>query len=174
MVRKVPGLSKTKPSQKSLKAIILLFVVFRYAISQQGQPNQNDNDSLLAERVMKLICPKLHEHCQAQTTVDATFLKSAKGLFRAPCPNLSLQLCAKVNLINQGRGLAATVRFTEHKIICHGCVKVVKIGRMEGFVDVVLALFISLIATGCVRFLFRIVCWFKIMIDVIIITNIAG
>ena len=131
MVRKVPGLSKAKPSQKSLKAIILLFVVFRYAISQQGQPNQNDNDSLLAERVMKLICPKLHEHCQAQTTVDVTFLKSAKGLFRAPCPNLSLQLCAKVNLINQGRGVPATVRFTELKIICRRCVKVEKIGRIE-------------------------------------------
>jgi len=108
-----------------------LFVIFRYAISQQGQPNQNDNDSLLAERVMKLICPKLHEHCQAQTTVDVTFLKSAKGLFRAPCPNLSLQLCAKVNLINQGRDVFATVRFTEHKIICRGRVNLAKVGRME-------------------------------------------
>lgn len=174
MVRKVPGLSKAKPSQKSLKAIILLFVVFRYAISQQGQPNQNDNDSLLAERVMKLICPKLHEHCQARTTVDATFLKSAKGLFRAPCPNLSLQLCAKVNLINQGRGALATVRFTELKIIYRERVKLARIGRIENFVAVVLALFIGLIATGFVRFLFCIACWFKFMIDVIIITNIAG
>jgi len=174
MVRKVPGLSKAKPSQKSLKAIILLFVVFRYAISQQGQPNQNDNDSLLAERVMKLICPKLHEHCQAQTTIDATFLKSPKGLLRAPCPNLSLQLCAKVNLINQGRGVPATVRFTEHKIICRRCVKVEKIGRIEGLLGVVLTLFIGLITTVCVRLLFCIACWFKIMIDIIIITNIAG
>lgn len=130
MVRKVPGLSKAKPSQKSLKAIILLFVIFRYAISQQGQPNQNNNDSLLAERVMKLICPKLHEHCQAQTTIDATFLKSAKGLFRATCPNLSLQLCAKVNLINQEGAIPATVRFTELKIICCGDVVLGKTGQI--------------------------------------------
>ena len=80
---------------------------------------------------MKLIYPKLHEHCQAQTTIDATFLKSAKGLFRAPCPNLSLQLCAKVSLINQGRDVLATVRFTELKIIYCMHIKVESIGKIE-------------------------------------------
>jgi len=79
---------------------------------------------------MKLICPKLHEHYQAQTTIDATFLKSAKGLFRAPCPNLSLQLCAKVKLINQEGAIPATVRFTELKIICCGDVVLGKTGRI--------------------------------------------
>ena len=101
MVRKVPSLSKAKPSQNSLKAIILLFVVFRYAISQQGLPNQSDNDSLLAERVMKLMRPKLHEHCPTQTAFAAPFLRSAMGPFRVPYPNLSLQL-GRVNLSNQG------------------------------------------------------------------------
>jgi len=37
--KKGSRLSKAKPGQNSLKAIILLFVVFRYAISQQGQAN---------------------------------------------------------------------------------------------------------------------------------------
>ncbi len=79
---------------------------------------------------MKLIYPKPHEHCQTQTTIDSTFLKSAKGLFRAPYPNLSLQLGAKVILINQGRGVPATVRFTELKIIYCTHANVGKIEQM--------------------------------------------
>lgn len=48
----------------------------------------------------KVDCPKLHEHCPTQTTFVTPFLRSAMGPFRVPYPNLSLQLGAKVNLIN--------------------------------------------------------------------------